>query len=72
MKSATRNPEEAYKKKLEKRHGKAKALSILAHRLGRAVYYILLCDNPFDMRKFLNEGSGGDERANHITGAVTE
>ena len=34
-----KNPEGLkYKKRLEKKHGKAKALSILAHKLGRAVY----------------------------------
>ena len=67
------NPEGLkYKRKLEQKHGKAKALSILAHRLGRAVYYMLLRDKPFDMRKFLNGGSGGGERAKCLTGAVTE
>ena len=34
--------------RLEKKHGKAKALSILAHRLGRAVYHILKRKQPFD------------------------
>jgi transposase len=42
-----------YKQRLERKHGKAKALSILAHRLGRAVYYILLRKKAFDMNKFL-------------------
>jgi transposase len=49
-----KNPEGLkYKRKLEKRHGKAKALSILAHKLGRAVYYMLLRERTFDMTKFL-------------------
>ncbi len=30
-----------YKAKLEKKHGKGKALTILAHKLARATYYIL-------------------------------
>jgi transposase len=48
------NPEGLkYKQRLEKKHGKAKALSILAHRLGRAVYYMLLRKKAFDMNKFL-------------------
>lgn len=34
--------------RLEKKHGKAKALSILAHRLGRTVYYILKRKKPFE------------------------
>ena len=42
-----------YKKRLEKKHGKAKSLSILAHRLGRAVYYILMREKAFDMNKFI-------------------
>ena len=48
------NPEGMkFKKRLEKKHGKGKALSILAHKLGRAVYYILKRDQAFDMNKFL-------------------
>lgn len=42
-----------YRKRLERKHGKAKSLSILAHRLGRAVYYILKRKKAFDMNKFL-------------------
>ena len=48
------NPEGLkYKRRLEKKHGKAKALSIIAHKLGRAVYYMLLREKAFDMKKFL-------------------
>ncbi len=48
------NPEGMkFKKRLVKKHGKGKALSILAHRLGRAVYYILKRDQAFDQEKFL-------------------
>jgi transposase len=36
-----------------KKHGKGKALSILAHKLGRAVYFMLKNKEPFDMQKFL-------------------
>ena len=43
-----------YADKLTSKHGKAKALSILAHKLGRAVYYMLKRDKAFDMNKFLN------------------
>jgi transposase len=42
-----------YKKRLENKHGKAKALSIIAHKLGRAVYYILKREKAFDMNMFL-------------------
>jgi transposase len=48
------NPEGMkFKKRLEKKHGKAKSLSILAHKLGRAVYYIIKRDQAFDQSKFL-------------------
>lgn len=48
------NPEGMrFKKRLEKKHGKGKALSILAHKLGRTVYYILKRNQAFDMNKFL-------------------
>jgi len=48
------NPEGMkFKKRLEKKHGKAKALSILAHKLGRGVYYMLRRNQAFDMERFL-------------------
>jgi len=43
-----------YLARLEKKHGKGKALTILAHKLARAVYYILRRDTVFDMNKFLH------------------
>lgn len=43
-----------YLAKLERKHGKGKALSILAHKLARAVYYMLKREEAFDMKKFLN------------------
>jgi hypothetical protein len=33
--------------------GKSKALSILAHKLGRAVYFMLKNKEAFDQKKFL-------------------
>jgi hypothetical protein len=38
---------------LEKKHDKGKALSILAHKLGRAVYFMLKRKVAFDMDIFL-------------------
>ena len=35
------------------KHSKGKALSILAHRLARAVYFMLKRNEAFDMGKFL-------------------
>jgi transposase len=40
--------------RLEHKHGKGKALTILAHRLARAVYYMLKHTTAFDMEKFLH------------------
>jgi transposase len=43
-----------YLARIEKKHGKGKALTILAHKLARAVYYMLKRDTAFDLEKFLN------------------
>jgi len=39
---------------IQKKHGKGKALSILAHKIGRAVYYMLARGTVFSMDKFLH------------------
>jgi transposase len=41
--------------RLEKKHGKGKALTILAHKLSRAVYYMLKRKVAFDMHRFLSD-----------------
>lgn len=38
---------------LTKMHGKGKALAILAHKLARAIYYMLKHNVPFNLEKFL-------------------
>jgi len=40
---------------LEKKHGKGKALTVLAHKLARAVYYMLKRAVAFDMEAFLHQ-----------------
>jgi transposase len=48
------NPEgKKYYARLERKHGKGKALTVLAHKLARAVYYIWKRDEVFDQQKFL-------------------
>jgi transposase len=48
------NPEgQKYIARLERKHGKPKALTILAHKLGRAVYYMLKRKESFDMKIFM-------------------
>ena len=42
--------------RLVSKHGKSKALSILAHKLGRVVYYMLQHNQTFDMNRFLAVG----------------
>ncbi len=39
--------------RLEKKHGKEKALTVLAHKLARAVYFMLRREKAFDLTKFL-------------------
>jgi len=45
---------QAYLARLENKHGKAKALTALAHKLARAVYHMLRRKEAFDMKRFLN------------------
>jgi transposase len=42
-----------YLARLEKKHGKGKALTVLAHKLARAVYYMLQRKTAFDLPTFL-------------------
>src|SRR2546427_8599264 len=53
-----------YLARLEKKHGKGKALTILAHKLARAVYYMLKRGVVFDRDTFLqSSGRGAGEPA---------
>jgi len=42
-----------YLDRLTAKHGKGKSLSILAHKMGRAVYFMLKNKKPFDQKRFL-------------------
>ncbi len=46
-------PGKAYFAKLEHKHGKAKALTVLAHKLGRAVYSMLTREQTFALNRFV-------------------
>lgn len=51
-----RNPEaKKYRNKLQKKHGKAKSMTILAHKLARATYYILRRKEVFHMETFFEK-----------------
>jgi transposase len=51
-----KNPEgQQHLRRLAGRHGKAKALSILAAKLGRAIYLMLSKERVFEMERFLAE-----------------
>ena len=43
-----------YLARWEKKHGQGKALTILAHKVARAVYYMLTRDTVLEMDTFLN------------------
>lgn len=47
-------PAQAWLEKIANRHNKARALTILAHKLGRAVYFMLQRKTVFNQKKFLN------------------
>lgn len=53
---------ERYYNRLINRHGKSKALSIVAKRLGIAVYYMLRRQQPFNINMFL-QGHMANEKA---------
>jgi len=38
--------------RLEKKHSKGKALTVLAHKLARAVYHMLKRQTAFDLKRF--------------------
>jgi transposase len=40
--------------RLRRKHGRGKALSILAHKLGRAVYYMMAREKTFDIERFVS------------------
>ena len=48
------NQAQQYLAKLERKHGKAKGLSILAAKLGRTAYYMLQRKRSFDIDKFFS------------------
>jgi transposase len=52
--AAPQSCRQAYLAREEKKHGKAKALTALAHELARAVYHMLLRQEAFDMKRFFN------------------
>jgi len=50
-----KNPEaQAWLENMANKHNKARALTILAHKLGRAVYFMLQRKTVFDQERFLN------------------
>jgi transposase len=57
-----------YLARIVKKHGKGKALTILAHKLARAVYYMWRRDTVFDLDKFLQCRTEPSGRARRLTG----
>jgi Transposase IS116/IS110/IS902 family len=52
-------PGQKYLARLENKHGKGKALTILAHQLARAVYYMLKRATAFKMDQFIHGSRRG-------------
>ena len=52
-----------YVEQLTQKHGKGKALSIFAHKIGRAVYFIWKRKKPFDKEQFFGLNTKGGEAA---------
>lgn len=48
-----------YVTRLATKHGKPKALTILAHKLARAIYYMLRRGHAFDAQQFFHDPSAG-------------
>jgi hypothetical protein len=46
-------PGQKYYTRLENKYGPGKALTVLAHKLARAVYYLLKRQTMFDMDTFM-------------------
>jgi hypothetical protein len=46
-------PAQTYHDRLVSKHGKGKALSIMAHKIGRAVFFMLKRKEPFNMDIFM-------------------
>jgi transposase len=47
------HPGQEYFAKLERQHGKGKALTVLAQKLARAVYYMLTREQAFSLKRFV-------------------
>lgn len=53
-----KNPRgQKYYARLERKHGKGKALTILAHKIARAVYYMLRREQAFELDRFLDDST---------------
>jgi len=52
-----------YHQSLKNRHGKAKTIAILSHRLGRAVYYMLKNQKAFDIKEFMKNKHSKERKA---------
>ncbi len=59
---------QTYLGRLEKKHGQGKALTVLAHKLARAVYDMLPRDTAFERHKFLTGERKRSGRAWRLTG----
>jgi hypothetical protein len=61
-------PGQKYYARLEKKHGKGKALTVLAHKLARAIYYLLKRETRFDLDTFVRGLSSGVSEPGYFAG----
>lgn len=59
-------------KSLKNRHGKARALAILSHKLGRTVYYMLKNKEAFNIKTFVNEKAKAKTKAKALLNEKTK
>jgi transposase len=64
-------PAQRYVARLAHKHGKGKALTILAHKLARAVYYMLRRGQAFEATKFFPPAARGERPARPVIDGAT-
>jgi transposase len=57
---------------LKNRYGKARALAILSHKLGRTVFYMLKNKEAFNEKKFVNERARAKEKTKALVKEKTK
>jgi hypothetical protein len=59
-----------WKQKYASKHGKGKAMAVLAAKLGRSVYHLLRKEEAFDEERFWNSGAGSWRKESAVAQGV--